>query len=96
MILYKKSNSKKPFMKKRRVNILLIFDNKRSSSFITMKKTNAAMMNVLITSVFKTFNLRLIIKSRQIITSSFLRFNESKSFERKRHKSITESLLDLI
>ena len=83
-------------MRKRRVNTLLIFDNKRSSFFITTKKTNITMMNVSVTSVFKALNLRLIMKSRQIITSSSLRFNESKSFKRQRRKSIIESLLDLI
>ena len=60
----KKPNSKKPFMRKRRVNILLIFDNKRFSFFKTAEKTNITMINVFVTFVFKAFNLRLIIKSR--------------------------------
>ena len=93
MSSHKKSNSKKPFMRKKCVNILLIFNNKRSSSF---KETNITMMNVFVTSAFKALNLRLIIKSRQIIISSFLRLNESKPFERQRRESIIKSLLDLI
>ena len=90
------SRKKKPFIRKKRANILLIFDNKRFSFFKAVEKTNAAMMNVFITFVFKAFNLRLIMKSRQIITSSSLRLNESKFFERQRRKSIIESLFDLI
>ena len=69
-------------MRKKRVNILLIFDNKRFSFFKVAEKTNITIMNVFITFVFKTFNLRLIIRSRQIIISSFLRFNKSKFSER--------------
>ena len=62
MTSHKKSNSKKPFIRKRRVNILLIFDNKRFS-FKAAKKINVIIMNVFITFVFKTFNLRFIMKS---------------------------------
>ena len=83
-------------MRKRRINILLTSDNKRFSFFKAAEKTNAAMMNVFVTFAFKAFNLRLIMRSRQIITSSSLRFNESKSSKRQRRKSIIESLLDLI
>ena len=59
MILYKK----KSFMRKRRVNILLISDNKRFSFFKAAKKTNATMINVFITFIFKALNLKLIMKS---------------------------------
>ena len=63
MISRKKPNLKKPFMRKKRINILLIFDNKRFS-FKAAKKINATIMNVFITFAFKAFNLRLIMKSR--------------------------------
>ena len=83
-------------MRKRRVKTLLTSDNKRSSFFKAAEKTNAAMMNVSVTSAFKAPNLKFIMRSRQIITSSSLRFNESKFFERQRRESIIEFLLDLI
>ena len=63
MISHKKSSSKKSFIKKKRVNILLTFDNKRFSFKVT-KEINAAIMNVFITFAFKIFSLRFIMKSR--------------------------------
>ena len=83
-------------MRKKRANTLLISNNKRFSFFKVAKETNIAMMNVFVTFVFKALNLRLIIRSRQIITSSSLRLNELKSLERQRRESIIEFLFDLI
>ena len=62
MISRKKLSSKKLFIKKRRINILLIFDNKRFS-FKVAKETNVIIINVFVTLAFKILNLKFIIKS---------------------------------
>ena len=83
-------------MRKRRAKTLLTSDNKRSSSFKAAEEANAAMVDVPATPASKAPNLRLIMGSRQITTSSSLRLNGPKPPERQRRESITESLLDLI
>ena len=69
-------------MRKRRINILLIINNKRSlfAENAISKSDNITKMNIFITFTFKTFNLKFIMKSR-ITIISLLKFNKSKFSE---------------
>ena len=59
----------------------MIFNNKRFSFDQVEESEVVTEMNVFIIFVIKTLNLKLIMRSRIIITS-LLKFNESKSFKR--------------
>ena len=81
MLLRKKLNFKKPFTKKKRINIFIIFNNKRFLFDQIERNKIITKMNIFVTFVIKALNLKFVIKSHIIITS-LLKFNESKFFER--------------
>lgn len=89
MLLKKKFNSKKFFMRKRRVNIMLKNLDKKDSFFNII---NSA-INILITFIIKIFILKLIITFYKIVISS-LKLNKLKSLSR--FSLIINSLFELI
>ena len=78
-------------MKKRRVNIILKNFNKKNSFFDIIKPT----IDISITLILKTFNLRLIITSYKTIIS-ILKYNKSKTPSRQYFISIIEYFFKLI
>ena len=75
-------NLKKPFTRKKCVNILIIINNKRFSFVYIAKNKIVTKIKIFITFIIKIFNLKFIIKSR-IIIKSFLKFNKLNFFKFK-------------